>query len=95
MGIEVAGGNLCPGCAHLNETPIDHLQQLQECLVLIVEAVSKDNGTDDIGDSAAQEESGFDGGTWVMKIISVGGNNQEPGLWNHLVMNMSPSSTAL
>lgn len=59
----MVGENLCPGCAHLNETPIDQLQQLQEHLVLIVEAAPKDNRTDDIGDSAAQEESGFGGGT--------------------------------
>lgn len=76
----MASGNLCPGCAHLNKTPIDHLQQLQERLVLIVEASSKDNRTDDVGDSAAQEEGGFGGGTWVVKIIYVGGNDQEPGL---------------
>lgn len=69
MGREVAGGHLCPGCAHLNETPVDHLQQLQELLVPIVKAASKDDGTDDVGDTAAQEESGFGGGTWVIEIV--------------------------
>ena len=64
----MAGGHLGPGCAHLDETLVDHLQQLQELLVLIVKAVSKDDGTDDIGDSAAQEESRFDGGPWVMEV---------------------------
>lgn len=69
MGREVVGGHLCPRCAHLNETLIDHLQQLQELLVLIVKAASKDDGTDDVGDSAAQEERGLDGRTWMVEIV--------------------------
>lgn len=64
----MADGHLCPRGAHLNETLIDHLQQLQELLVFIVEAASKDNRTDDVRDSAAQEEGGFNGGTWVGKL---------------------------
>lgn len=75
MGREVTGGHLCPRCAHLSETFIDHLHQLLELLVLIVEAASKNDGTDDIGDSTAQEESGVDGGTWVIEIVYVGGND--------------------
>lgn len=74
MDREVTGGHLGPGRAHLDETLVDHLQQLQELLVLIVEAASKDDGTDDIGDGAAQEESRFDGGTWGLEIVSVGGH---------------------
>lgn len=65
----MVGGHLCPRCAHLNETLIDHLQQLQELLVLIVKAASKDDGTDDVGDSAAQEERGLDGRTWMVEIV--------------------------
>ena len=62
MGVDrdVTDGHLGPGCAHFYETLVDHLQQLQELLVLIVKAASKDDGTDDVGDSAAQEESRFD-----------------------------------
>lgn len=59
MGREGPGGNLCQGCAHLHET-LNHPQQPQDLLVLIVKAASKDNGT---SDSVAQEESGSDGGT--------------------------------
>lgn len=69
VGREVVSGHLCPGCAHLNETLIDHLQQLQELLVFIVKAASKDDRTDDVGDSAAQEEGGFDGRTWRVEIV--------------------------
>ena len=90
---EVAGRHLCPGCAHLNEALIDHLQQLQELFVLIVKAAPKDNRTDNVGDSAAQEESGFGGGTWMVEIVYVGGNNQEHVVWNDPVMDMSPEST--
>lgn len=69
MGKEVAGEHLCPGRAHLNEALVDHLQKLQELLVLVVEAASKDDRADDVGDSATQKESGFDGSAWVMKIV--------------------------
>ena len=55
MDRDVTDGHLGPGCAHFYETLVDHLQQLQELLVLIVKAASKDDGTDDVGDSAAQE----------------------------------------
>mgnify|MGYP007073702746 CR=1 FL=1 len=75
MGWEVAGGHLCPGCAHLKETLVDHLQQLQELLVLIVEAAAKNNRTDDVGDSAAQDEGGLNGSTWVMEIVYVRGSD--------------------
>lgn len=63
MGGEV-GEDLRPGGAHLNETLINHLQQFQELLVLIVKTAPEDHRTDDIGDGAAQEESGFNGGPW-------------------------------
>ena len=72
MGRVEIGGSLCPGCAQLHGTLVDHLQQLQELLVLIVEMASKDNGTDDTGDSVAQEECELDGGTWAMEIVYVG-----------------------
>lgn len=69
----MTGGYLRPGRVHFSEPLINHLQQLQKLLVLIVKAASKENGTDDIADTAAEEEGGFDGGTWVMKISNVGG----------------------
>lgn len=74
MSWEVAGVHLCPGCAHLNETLVDHLQQLQELLVFIVETAAKNNRTDDVGDSAAQDEGGLNGSTWMIEIVYVRGS---------------------
>lgn len=53
--------HLCPGHAHLHKALIDHLHQALETLVLIVEAFSKDDRTDDVGHSAAQVEGGIYG----------------------------------
>jgi hypothetical protein len=52
-----------------------HIQQRQELFVLIVEAVPKDNGANDIGDCSAHEEGGVYAGA-----CEVGPGKKEKGI---------------
>lgn len=51
---------LCQRGAHLYKTFVDHLQQGEEGFIFVVKAAAKDDGADDVGDRAAQEEGGVE-----------------------------------
>lgn len=51
---------LCQRGAHLYKTFVDQSQQGEEGFIFIVKAAAKDDGADDVGDRAAQEEGGVE-----------------------------------